>query len=180
MSEALPHKTANHWRGNKTVAVVVGSLAIVIAMVGFWLWWQRAPDADTAMARGQYERAFDLYLKDARQGDPRAQTSVGNLYYLGLGTRRDYAAALRWYYEAARQSHAPALLNIGHLYKQGLGVKQDVMRAFAWYNMANNKGNPQAEKYLGLVASEWALSPLMMSTAKARWPTLEALLQEAL
>ena len=149
--------------------------------MGFaWRWWQQAPDATSAMAQGQYYRAFLYYLADAKSGDPEAQTSVGNLYYLGMGTDRDYQAAARWYYEASEQGHAPALLNMGHLYKQGLGVKQDVMRAFGWYNMSYKKGNAEAEKYLSLVASEWALSPLMMSTAKTRWATLESLLAEEL
>lgn len=180
MSNALTVKAAGSRIGRHTVFLIATSIAVLIAIFLAWLWWQRAPDAATAMAYGQYHRAFVLYREDARMGNPAAQTSLGNLYYLGLGTRRNYKAALRWYFEAARQEHSPALVNIGHLYKQGLGVKQDAMRAFAWYNMADSKGNSSAEKYLGLVASEWALSPLMMSTAKARWPTLEDLLQEEL
>lgn len=172
--------TERDYPSKRVVWISLLSIAVTVAVGLIWQRWQRAPDAYTAMARGQYERAFDFYLETAKKGDPAAQNSLGSLYYLGMGTKRDYKAAVRWYYEAAKQRYGPAQLNLGHLYQQGLGVRQDPVRAFGWYYMSGKMGNPDAEQYLGQVASEWTLSPLMISTAQARWAKLEALLQEEL
>ena len=166
---------------SKRVVMIFVFCAILIIVVGLgWNWWHRAPDANTAMARGQYQRAFALFREAANDGDPAAQTSLGNLYYLGMGTERDYLAAVNWYFAAAKQRHAPAQLNLGHMYQQGLGVIQDPVRAFAWYNMSDKTGNPEAELYLGQVTSEWTLSPMMISTAQTRWAKLESLLEAGL
>ncbi len=172
--------TKDDYPSRRAVWLSLLCIAVVTGGAFVWTWWQRAPDARAAMSRGQYARAYDFYYEAAQKGDPAAQTALGNLYYLGMGTARDYQAAVHWYYAAAKQRHGPAQLNLGHLYQQGLGVRHDPVRAFGWYNMSSKTGNPDAEQYLRQVASEWTLSPLMISTAQTRWSRLDALLEEEL
>ena len=107
-------------------------------------------DAYSAMASGDYDVAAKYYEDAAVQGDQRARNSLANLYYLGLGVKRDYVRASELYFAAASAGVADAQLNLGHLFKLGLGVESDPMRAFAWYNIADRTGNPAAE-YLSLI-----------------------------
>ena len=44
----------------------------------------------------------------AQNGDPEAQFNLGNMYYKGLGTEKNYNEAIRWYREASRHDHAGA------------------------------------------------------------------------
>lgn len=159
---------------------LVAAILLLVAAWGVWTYTHLADSALQAMARGQYSRAHDFYLKEAKSGNPAAQNSLGNLYYLGLGVDLNYTLARDWYFQAAKTGYANAQLNLGHLYKQGLGVDQDPVRAFGWYNMAEKYGNPVAEYYLKQMASEWALSPLMIGTVRTKWAKLEALVKEPL
>jgi len=157
--------------------MIFGAVAFVV--IGVTVYFsQRADSAYEAMGLGQYSRAFDLYLNDARDGDGNAQNSIGNMYYLGMGVDRDYDSANLWYREAASTGHAAAQLNLGHLYKQGLGVIQDPVRAFGWYRMAHIHGSPIAEYYLTQISLEYTLSPLMIETATNRWQKLSEILNE--
>jgi len=152
----------------------------IIVVAGALLVYQRgvASNAYEAMGFGQYSRAFEYYLADARKGDGNAQNAVGNLYYLGLGIDRDFDAANLWYRKAASSGHAAAQLNLGHLYKQGLGVTQDPVRAFGWYRISSMYGNPTAEYHLTQISLEYTLSPLMIESATNRWPRLSDILNE--
>lgn len=157
---------------------LIGLFAVIIIVSTIYYRLGRADSAREAMGEGQYSRAFELFMVDAQSGDGNAQNSVGNLYYLGLGTDRDFDAANLWYRRAAATGHAAAQLNIGHLYKQGFGVQQDPVRAFGWYRMANMHGNPTAEYHLTQVSLEYTLSPLMIETASNRWTKLSDIMNE--
>ncbi len=154
---------------------VAGGIALVS-----WPALVRAPDATTAMARGNYADAARHYALAVETGDPAAMTALGNLHYLGLGLPANARRAAELYFEAARLGHADAQLNLGNLYSQGLGVPADPMRAFGWYATADRYGQPVAEYYLNQISLEYTLSPLQLSTAAQRWRTLELLVAEGL
>lgn len=56
-----------------------------------------------------YERAFNLYMKLAEQGNPEAQYQLGNLYLSGDGVEFDWDEALAWYRSAADQGYEKAI-----------------------------------------------------------------------
>lgn len=56
-----------------------------------------------------YERAFNLYMKLAEQGNPEAQYQLGNLYFSGDGVEFDLDEALAWYRSAADQGNEKAI-----------------------------------------------------------------------
>lgn len=157
-------------------------LVLLVAGVGYLHARDRWPAKDyiESMARGQYDRARDFLEGQALEGNPQAQNSLANLYYLGLGGPRDFEQAASLYYTAASQRYGAAQLNLGHLYKQGLGVTKDVERAFGWYMHANLSNSVWAEYYMSQISVELTLSPLQMSTIKTRWRKLEELLSEPL
>jgi len=161
---------------------------------------QRADNAFTAMARGQYKLARHYYEEEVEAGSPQAMNHLANLHYLGLGTQRNHKTAAQLYLDASsagfaaaqlnlghlfRQGigvagYAPAQLNLGHLYRQGIGVPQDALRAFSWYSMSDIHGSPWAEQYMRHTAVEFTLTPGQINSAKESWPTLSALVEEGL
>lgn len=91
----------------------------------------------TAFDRANYATALKIWLPMAQQGDPEAQTFVGEIYEKGLGLVPDYQAAATWYQAAVDQGYSRAAINLGHLYEKGLGVIKDSARAFNLYRIAS-------------------------------------------
>lgn len=90
-----------------------------------------------AYDRANYRTALQVWEPLADEGDPKAQTYVGEIYEKGLGVAPDYALAASWYRKAAEQGFGPAQVNLGSLYEQGLGVEQDPDAALDWYRKAS-------------------------------------------
>jgi hypothetical protein len=94
-----------------------------------------------AWDRASYETSMKVWLPMANDGDPVAQTNVGEIYEKGLGVPPDYVEAAKWYRRAAESGNARAASNLGYLYEQGLGVRKDPAEAVAWYRRATGAGN---------------------------------------
>lgn len=86
--------------------------------------------------RANYDTALAVWMVSAKEGDPTAQTYVGEIYERGLGRAPDYAEAANWYRKAADQGFARAQLRLGTLYEKGLGVSRDSVSALNWYRKA--------------------------------------------
>ena len=97
-------------------------------------------DADFALLRGA-----------AEAGDAKAQFTLANHYYRGLGVRQDYDQALALYRPAADQGFAPAQNRLGNMYEHGFGVPQSYGRAMTAYRMAAVQGNALAQFNLGML-----------------------------
>jgi predicted nucleic acid-binding Zn-ribbon protein len=87
--------------------------------------------------RANYATSLQIWLPQAKEGEPEAQTYVGEIFEKGLGTESDYQAAATWYRRAAEQGFTRAQINLGQLYEQGLGVPQDMREALNWYRRAS-------------------------------------------
>jgi uncharacterized caspase-like protein len=98
-----------------------------------------------AFDRASYADALRIWLPRAKEGDPEAQTYVGEIFEKGLGVPADYAAAAEWYHRAAEQGHGPAQINLGQLYELGRGVERDPDQALVWYRRAAGIGDLDAE-----------------------------------
>jgi TPR repeat protein len=111
-------------------------------------------DADAAYAayqKGNYKTALKLLTPLAENGDVRAQSMLGLIYYRGgRDVQKDDAQALRWFRLAADRGDAIAQLSLGLMYADGRGVPQDNDEAAKWYRRAADQGNPQAQYNLGL------------------------------
>ena len=93
-----------------------------------------------AYDRANYATAMKIWLPLAEQGDPQAQTYVGEIYEKGLGHSPDYALAASWYQRAAEQGYATAQVSLGQLYERGLGVPKDMLAALDLYRAASGLG----------------------------------------
>ena len=90
-----------------------------------------------AFDRADYSTALKIWLPQAKEGDPVAQTYVGEIYEKGLGLEPDYQFAAYWYEQAVNQGHSRAFINLGHLYELGLGVERDPGKALNLYRRAS-------------------------------------------
>lgn len=93
-----------------------------------------------AYSDGDYQRARELWLARAEQGDTAAQINLGALYERGLGVERDQAQALEWYRRAAESGDADAQYQVGLMHELGLGVESDIHEAEHWYQQAIDQG----------------------------------------
>jgi TPR repeat protein len=119
-----------------------------------------------AFQRGEYDKAFDIWLPLATQGEPDAQFGVAYLYTTGQapGVPVNYATAAKFYLGAAEQWHASAQYNLGLLYYDGRGVRQDLVQAFVWFQLAAAGGLPQALADLDRLAAR--LTPSQIDEAQ--------------
>jgi TPR repeat protein len=107
--------------------------------------------AYAAYDKGNYKSALRGLLPLAEQGDARAQSTLGLLYYRGSkDVPRNEAEAAKWFRLAAQHGDATAQFNLGVMYSEGQGVPQDHAKAVHFYRLAAEQGNPQAEYNLGL------------------------------
>jgi hypothetical protein len=103
-----------------------------------------------AYQEGRYPAALRLARQLADEGDARAQSMLGLLYYHGQGVQQDFAAAATWFRKAADQDDAPAQSHLGVMYFEGQGVPQDKAQAVKWFRRAADLGDAQAQFNLGL------------------------------
>jgi hypothetical protein len=115
---------------------------------------QPAQGVDAAYAAYQkhdYASALRLARPVADQGDSRAQSLLGLIYFNGHGVQRNNAEAMKWYRRAADQGDADAQLKIGDMYFEGRVVAQDYPEAGRWYRLAADRGNAAAQYNLGIL-----------------------------
>jgi len=96
-----------------------------------------------AYDRANYASSLKVWLPEAKAGDPKAQTYVGEMFEQGLGTMPDYQTAVAWYRKAAEQGFERAQMNLGSMYERGLGVEQDDVEALNWYRRATGMADDE-------------------------------------
>jgi thiol-disulfide isomerase/thioredoxin len=85
----------------------------------------------------------------AEQGDPEAQSQLGDLYQRGNGVPEDAAEAGAWFRRAAGQGYADAQFRLGFVYSNGEGVPPDDVESLAWFSRAAEQGHDAAQWMLG-------------------------------
>ena len=111
-------------------------------------------DAIAAYRKTDYATALRLWRPLANQGQARAQSYLGRMYFTGRGVPQDYAEAMKWYRLAADQGEARAQASLGLMYDKGFGVQKDHVRAHMWLNLAAAQGDKLSAKYRDAIARE--------------------------
>lgn len=101
-----------------------------------------------AFDAGQYDRARELWLPLAENGDIRAQYAIGRLFEKGHGVDRNLETAINWYRKAAEHGHPDSEYRISVGYAYGLGLQRDETEALIWLRRAANHGQKRAQKAL--------------------------------
>jgi len=113
----------------------------------------------------------------AEQGDARAQSVLGLVYYTARGNLRDDMKAAKWFRRAADQGDAAAQFRLGLMYSEGQGVPQDHAEAANWYRRAADQRYAQAQHNLGLayaagegVPQDLVTANMWLNLAVAQFP----------
>jgi TPR repeat protein len=110
------------------------------------------------LGRGGVEQNFNeaaaWYEVLARQGDARAQSSLGLMYARGYGVAKNMDTARKWWSFAAAQNDPGAQYNLGVIYGKGEGVAQDYLQAAQWLSRAAQRGHVHAQHNLSLLYHE--------------------------
>jgi Sel1 repeat len=75
------------------------------------------------------KRIFELYQKQAVQGDLQSIWNLANCYRMGAGVDKDEKQAVKLYQKAADQGHLDSMFNLGFCYEKGIGVAKDEKQA---------------------------------------------------
>ncbi len=106
--------------------------------------------------RGDYVKAFQLWLPLAEQGQVTAQINIGVMYDYGKGVAQDYESAAKWYRAAALQDHVIAQYNLGIFLSEGKIEVSDEEDAVYWLRKAANQGYADAQYQLGMMYAQGA------------------------
>ncbi len=92
-----------------------------------------------------YVKALDLFQKASMMGFYRATFLLGQLYFNGNGTEKNFERAIQLYQEAANHQIGEAYLELGNLYFKGEYINKNVEEAFRCYNAVTNKNSHSLE-----------------------------------
>jgi TPR repeat protein len=95
--------------------------------------------AQTALAAGNYKKAYALYSRQATH-NPLAQFTLGLFYHQGWGRPNNETEACRWFEKAANGNIPAAQQFFGDCLAQGIGRAADGKGAVAWYRKAAANG----------------------------------------
>ncbi|KAJ6874917.1 hypothetical protein NC652_034587 [Populus alba x Populus x berolinensis] len=84
----------------------------------------------------RHQRAHSLWWEASEQGNEHAALLIGDAYYYGRGTVRDYERAAEAYMHAKSQSNAQAMFNLGYMHEHGKGLPFDLHLAKRYYDQA--------------------------------------------
>ena len=128
--------------------------------------------------------SFDVAMEKANNGDPKAETDIGYMYFYGLGCQQNMEQALIWYHKAAAQGYAEAKdwieqqaskenefkfgqtklkaeqgdLNaeceLGNMYFNGIGCTKSLTDASKWYGKAAVRGSTEAKKAISEIQAQ--------------------------
>ena len=104
-------------------------------------------------------------VQAAKQGDAKAQYSLGFMLYDGQGAPKNYAEATKWFRMAAEQGHAGAQFNLGVSFHNGEGVPKNYREAYFWQSLAASQNDEYSQTR---DATEKLLTPNVVSAVQAR------------
>lgn len=100
----------------------------------------------TSYYHGQYEKAYIYAERLSKEGNPRAQEVLGELYLEGLGVPQDTYKAVDWLKKSANQSNAEAQNLLAKIFRDEKNYKESVY----WYQRAVENGHKDAPNDLAI------------------------------
>ena len=98
--------------------------------------------------KGDNIKAYYWVKKGADNGDMFSLYLLGNYYFDGIGTEKDYSKAFSCYAKAACHGIENAQACLGQCYWKGIGCEKDHSLAFYWFNELEEKTFDDANWYL--------------------------------
>lgn len=93
------------------------------------------------------EKAKQLLLYAASQGDGFAMTKLGDICTDGVDGPPDYRQGTRWYQKAVEHQDVNGMIILGVRYLRGIGISEDLHRAQVLFRMAAERNHPEGINY---------------------------------
>lgn len=90
----------------------------------------------TLYDQGDYKRVVFGLLRLARQGNAKAEETIGLMYRFGQGLNKDNKQAIRWLSRAAQDQRPLSQHHLGSMYYTGQGITPDMIKAAMWMQLA--------------------------------------------
>lgn len=88
----------------------------------------------------------------ANNGNAKAQTMVGDLYYYGMGGKtQSLSESAKWYIKAAQQDYPDGQFKIALAYLDGEGITQSNSQGLMWLRKAADNNHPDAQDALAII-----------------------------
>jgi len=102
-------------------------------------------EAVEALNKKSYQKAIQLFEKDAKQGNSESQFMMGTLYSQGMGVKKNLTQAAHWHEMAAKHGHLQSQYVLAIMYRDGEGVTRNPMQAVHWLEKASQHGSSEAQ-----------------------------------
>ncbi|XP_076904665.1 ERAD-associated E3 ubiquitin-protein ligase component HRD3A-like [Bidens hawaiensis] len=103
----------------------------------------------------RHQRAHSLWWQASEQGNEHAALLIGDAYYYGRGTERDYDRAADAYMHAKAQLNGQAMFNLGYMHEHGQGLPLDLHLAKRYYDQALEVDSAAKLPVMLALASLW-------------------------
>ncbi len=110
--------------------------------------------ADVAFMEGDFERAAEMYLEGARDGDAMASFNYGYCLWRGFGVKKDSSEAKSFFAFAREMDGGEPAYNLAVMYIKGDGVRKDYKKAVEYMTLAASKGCIEAQLYMGVAHTQ--------------------------
>ncbi|MBE6635715.1 MAG: sel1 repeat family protein [Ruminococcaceae bacterium] len=106
--------------------------------------------ADVLFIKGEYERAAQMYLEGAREGEEIAAFNYAYCLLNGYGVERDPGLAKSFFSYARDMAGGESCYNLAVMYLDGWGVERNYRTAMQYMSDAADLGCVEAKLYLGM------------------------------
>jgi TPR repeat protein len=90
---------------------------------------------------GDYENAYNFFLRSARQGDLLSQNFLAHLYLEGKGVPKNVLEAIKWFRISLLKGNLDAAKELGRIYSDGKYIEIDKLEAVKFYRLSVENGN---------------------------------------
>lgn len=102
-------------------------------------------DLDEQKRTELHQKAFELRLKAAENGDSIAMEKLGESYLGYNGIKRDEVKAFKWFKAASDAGNFNAMQRLAGLYRSGIGTAQNFNKYLELLSRAADNGNANAK-----------------------------------
>ena len=128
------------------VALTLGVLVLLSAPV---VSFAGSGEALKAYKSGEYQKALEMWMLLAYEGDVDAQYRLGLMFLHGTGIVVSTEEAVYWLSRAAEQGEPRAQYLLGAVYLSGKGLTSDREHGLEWWRAAAGNGNAAAQYGIG-------------------------------
>ena len=107
-------------------------------------------EAIKAYDSGEYQKALEMWMLLAYEGDAEAQYRLGTMFLHGTGIGVSTDEAVYWLSRAAEQGESNAQYLLGAIYLSGKGLRSDREHGLEWWRAAANNGHSAAQYGIGI------------------------------